>query len=82
MLMLMLVALDDVARIKGVDAIVCQIANDRLSDRTMAHIGFESHFPTSKQRHFIRRFYGKYPMPAPAAASTQIKTVDRTLVGS
>ena len=75
-----LAVLDEVARIKGADAIVCQVDNDRLTDRTLARMGFESHFPTSKQRHYIRRFYGKYPAADPELRLPRSNTADRTFV--
>ena len=56
-----LVALDAIAEIKGIDAIVCDAANMRLSDRLMARLGWEPHKPQRWHRNFIRRFYGAYP---------------------
>lgn len=55
------VVLDEIARLKRSDAIVCQLSNDRLSDRFMRRIGYEPHLPNSPRRHYIRRFYGQYP---------------------
>jgi hypothetical protein len=59
-----LVALDAIAEIKGIDAIVCDAANMRLSDRLMARLGWEPHKPQRWHRNFIRRFYGVYPRKA------------------
>src|SRR6476646_2662091 len=56
-----LVALDAIAEIKQIDAIVCDAANMRLSDRVMARLGWEPHKPQRWHRNFIRRFYGVYP---------------------
>jgi hypothetical protein len=56
-----LVALDAIAEIKGIDAIVCDAANIRLSDRLMARLGWEPHKPQRWHRNFIRRYYGVYP---------------------
>ena len=56
-----LVALDAIAEIKQIDAIVCDAANMRLSDRVMARLGWEPHKPQPWHRNFIRRFYGVYP---------------------
>src|SRR4051812_1619049 len=56
-----LAAMDIVAEIKQIDAIVCDAANVRLSDRVMARLGWEPHKPQRWHRNFIRRFYGKYP---------------------
>lgn len=54
-------ALDAVAELKQIDAIVCDAANIRLSDRLMARLGWEPHKPQRWHRNFIRRFYGVYP---------------------
>ncbi len=61
-----LIVLDEVARIKGTDAIVAEIRNPRISDRLLRRWGWESHWPSSRRRHFIKRFYGQYPDPGPA----------------
>ncbi len=57
-----LAALDVVAAIKHTDAIVCDAANIRLSDRLMERWGWEPHKPQRWHRNFIRRFYGNYPV--------------------
>jgi hypothetical protein len=54
-------ALDEIARIKGSDALLCDVANWRVSTAIMTRCGWESHCPSSWHRHFIRRFYGHYP---------------------
>lgn len=56
-----LTVLDAIAEIKRIDAIVCDAANMRLSDRVMARFGWEPHKPQRWHRNFIRRFYGVYP---------------------
>lgn len=53
--------LDEIARIKHSLAIVCNVTNDRISDRLLARWGWEAHCPDWPGRHFIKRFYGKYP---------------------
>ena len=58
---LALEALDEVARIKRTDAIVCDAWNHRISDRLFARWGWEPHRPSRWHRHFIKRFYGSYP---------------------
>ncbi len=55
-----LAALDAIAELKRIDAIVCDAANMRLSDRLMARLGWEPHKPQRWHRNFIRRFYGEY----------------------
>ncbi len=54
-------ALDIVAQIKKSDAIVTEVFNDRIGDRLLERMGWESHLPRSRKRHFIKRFYGEYP---------------------
>jgi hypothetical protein len=56
-----LAILDEIARIKQSDAIVCEITGPRLSDRILCREGWERHLPQSPRRHYIKRFYGKYP---------------------
>jgi hypothetical protein len=64
-----LMVLDAIAELKQVDAIVCDAANFRLSERFMARMGWEPHKPQRWHRNYIRRFYGTYPtlggMPSP-----------------
>ena len=57
-----LLVLDRIAELKQTDAIVCDAANIRLSDRLMARLGWEPHKPERWHRNFIRRFYGVYPV--------------------
>ena len=61
-----LVILDEIARLKSTDAIVAEVRNLRISDRLLRRWGWESHVPTSRRRHFIKRFYGTYPDPQTA----------------
>jgi hypothetical protein len=58
-----LVVLDEIARIKGTDAILAEVRNVRISERFLRRWGWESHLPTSGRRHYIKRFYGTYPDP-------------------
>lgn len=53
--------LDEIARIKRSDAVVCEVSNSKISDRLLERWGWESHVPNSRKRHFIKRFYGTYP---------------------
>ncbi len=55
------VALDQIARIKGSDALLCEAWNSRISDRLLRRWGWERHVPGSSRRHYIKRFYGEYP---------------------
>jgi hypothetical protein len=57
-------SLDEVARIKRTDAIVCDVSNWDISTAIMTRLGWEPHCPSVWHRNFIRRFYGQYPPPA------------------
>ena len=54
-------ALDALAELKGVDALLCDAANARLSDRLLGRYGWTPHKPQRWRRNFIKRFYGAYP---------------------
>ena len=64
--------LDEIAHIKGSAAIVCHVTNDRISDRLLTRWGWSSHCPDLQGRHFIKRFYGKYP-DIPALWRTRLR---------
>jgi hypothetical protein len=55
--------LDEIARIKGTDAVVSEAFNIRISDRLAERWGWQKHKPSRWRRHFIKRFYGSYPAP-------------------
>lgn len=55
--------LDEIARLRQVDAIVCDVANSRISDRLLARWGWTPHAPQRWHRNYIKRFYGNYPPP-------------------
>ncbi len=61
--------LDDLARLKRSDAILCDVATGRISDRLLARWGWEPHTAGRRHRQFIKRFYGSYPAPAVLAAA-------------
>jgi hypothetical protein len=63
---LSLTVLDEVARIKQSDAILAHISNPRISDRLLARWGWAPHCHGRRGRHFIKRFYGRYPAPPPS----------------
>ncbi len=54
--------LDEIARIKDSNAILCEVSNARISDRLLARWGWQSHVEGSWRRHFIKRFYGEFPL--------------------
>ena len=54
-------ALDFIAFTKRSDALLCDVANTRISDRLLQRMGWEAHKPQRWHRNFIKRFYGTYP---------------------
>ncbi len=52
--------LDEIAELKGSDAILCDAANYRLSPRLLAREGWVAHAPSRWHRNYIKRFYGDY----------------------
>lgn len=50
-----LTVLDEIARVKGVDALLCDAANARFSDRFLARLGWEPHAPMRGHRNYIKR---------------------------
>ena len=56
--------LDEIARLKRTDALLCELANSRVSRQMMLRWGWEPHCPSRWRRHFIKRFYGDYRPPA------------------
>jgi hypothetical protein len=65
--------LDEVARVKGTDALLCDAWNLRISDRLFARWGWEPHKPQRWHRNFIKRFYGQYPVPRHEASHELIE---------
>jgi len=63
-----LAVLEEIARLKGVDALLCDVSNRRISDRLMAREGWQFHFPSLLHRHYIKRFWcpeaTQEPVPA------------------
>jgi hypothetical protein len=47
--------LDEVARIKNCDAIVCDASYYRISDRLLARWGWQAHKPQRWHRNYIKR---------------------------
>ena len=56
-----LTVLDAIGQIKRVDALLCDAANSRISDRLLARWGWQAHRPQRFHRNYIKRFYGEYP---------------------
>lgn len=64
--------LDAIAATKKSDAILCDVANSRITDRLLARLGWEAHKPQRWHRNFIKRFYGKYPAEARRLADKSV----------
>jgi len=56
-----LAVLDEIARCKGADALLCDVSNWRVSTRLIGRWGWTPHCPSWFHRHYIKRFYGNYP---------------------
>ncbi|HLA85818.1 MAG TPA: hypothetical protein VJL29_13590 [Thermoguttaceae bacterium] len=56
--------LDEIARIKRTDALLCELATWRISREMMRRWGWEPHPVSRWRRHYIKRFYGEYPARA------------------
>jgi hypothetical protein len=56
--------LDEIARLKGSDALLCDVANWRIGAKMLARFGWMQHCPSRWHRHYIKRFYGEYPARA------------------
>lgn len=56
--------LDEIARLKRSDALLCDVGNWRITTRLIGRWGWVPHNPSRWHRHYIKRFYGKYPPPA------------------
>jgi hypothetical protein len=64
---LALTVLDQIARLKRSDALLCDVANPAISDRLLARWGWEPLRPAPWHRLHIKRFYGDYSDVEPAA---------------
>ncbi|MEX2119456.1 MAG: hypothetical protein WD847_07665 [Pirellulales bacterium] len=50
-----LAVLDEIARLKRSEALLCDASNVRLSDRVLARYGWQPHCPSRWHRNFIKR---------------------------
>jgi hypothetical protein len=60
-----LAVLDEIARLKHSDALLCDVANARITTKLLGRWGWEPHCPSWFHRHHIKRFYGDYPASSP-----------------
>jgi hypothetical protein len=56
-----LAILDEIARLKQSDALLCDAISERITTRLLSREGWEPHCPSLFHRHYIKRFYGVYP---------------------
>lgn len=69
--------LDEIARLKRSDALLCDVGNWRISTQLLSRWGWAPHCPSRWHRHYIKRFYGEYPpragwlgrLPKPSVAA-------------
>jgi hypothetical protein len=65
-----LAVLDEIARLKRSDALLCDVSNLRITTKLIGRWGWVPHNPSRFHRHYIKRFYGCYPTsPACLSAS-------------
>jgi hypothetical protein len=60
-----LAVLDVIARLKQSDALLCDVANGRITSKLLGRYGWEPHCRSWFHRNYIKRFYGVYPSPPP-----------------
>lgn len=53
--------LDEIARLRGVSAMVAHVTNGTISDRLLTRLGWQRHQEQWSGRHWIKRFYDGYP---------------------
>lgn len=58
-----LAVLDEIARLKRSDALLCDVGNWRITTKLMGRWGWQPHCVSRWHRYYIKRFYGKYPPP-------------------
>ena len=58
-----LAVLDEIARLKRSDALLCDVSNGRITTKLLGRWGWEPHCRSWFHRHYIKRFYGVYPSP-------------------
>jgi hypothetical protein len=58
-------------------AILAEVTNAAISDRALIRFGWQTHLEHSRHRHWIKRFYGKYPTSAGAVFSETQKLEQR-----
>ena len=61
-------ALEEIARLKQSDALLCDAGNWRISAKLLDRLGWAPHCPSRWHRHYIKRFYSRRPRPSAAFA--------------
>lgn len=57
--------LDEIARLKQSDALLCDVASGRITTKLLSRWGWVPHCPSWFHRHYIKRFYGVYSSRPP-----------------
>lgn len=70
--------LDEIARLKRTDAILCDVANLRISDRMLTRFGWTPLSPAGWHRLFVKRFYGCYPTGGQKMSGEQVASPPRS----
>ena len=73
-----LAVLDEIARLKQSDALLCDASNGRITRKLSSRWGWEPHCPSWFHRHYIKRFYGVYP-PMPDWISRESAIASRAV---
>jgi len=75
--------LDWVAEVRQANAIVCELSNEKITDKAMRRVGWEPHCEHLAGRHFIKRFYGEYPrhawLPVPPSPEDKFRRAIESL---
>lgn len=65
--------LDEIARLKGSDALLCDVTNRRISEKLLSRWGWTPHCPARLHRNFIKRFYGSYQSPPKPSLGPELR---------
>jgi hypothetical protein len=67
-----LAVLDEIARYKRSDALLCDVSNWRVTTKLIGRWGWVPHCPSRFHRHYIKRFYGCYPAPVGHLSASEL----------
>ena len=64
--------LDEVARIKRIDTLLCDVSSARISDRLLRRWGWEPHAPMAWHRNYVKRLY-RLPLSSASAGNEEAR---------